>query len=126
MERPVRDMAANFKQRLEELQQLQRNVADVKATARTRNGDVWVEVGSRGNLRDIQFSPQALKRMSAQQLTHTVLALIAEASEQATDQAKEMTAAFLPEEMADRLRAGEQDLMAFFPKAPRILEFDQD
>jgi len=114
------DVVANYRKRLEEIQQLQRDVRDVTASARTRNGDVWVEVGASGELRDIKFNPQALKRMSAQQLAHTILSLTGEATKDASGQAKEMTAAFLPEEMAARLRDGEVDVTSFMPEAPRI------
>lgn len=120
------EVLANYRQRLEELQQLQHDVGEVTATARTRNGDVWLEVGARGELRDIKFSPQALTRMNAQQLAHTILTLTGEAAATAGGKAKEMTAVFLPDELAARLRDGEVDLTAFLPDAPRIPNFGQE
>jgi DNA-binding protein YbaB len=121
-----REVVADYRKRLEELQQLQRDVREVTATARTRNGDVSLEVGAQGELRDIKFNPQALKRMSAQQLAHTILSLAGEATKDASSQAKEMTAALLPDGLAARLRDGEEDLTAFFPDAPRIPDFGQE
>jgi DNA-binding protein YbaB len=120
------EVVADYRKRMEELQQLQRDVRAVTATARTRNGDVWLEVGAQGELRDIKFNPQALNRLSAQQLAHTILSLAGEAAKDASGQAKEMTAAFLPEGLAERLRDGEDDVTAFFPDAPRIPDFGQE
>lgn len=117
---------ADYGRRLEELQRLRSDLADVTVTARSRNGDVSLEVGPRGELRAIRFTPLALKRLSAPQLAHTVMKLVAEATEEATGQATEMTAAFLPEDMARRLRDGETDLMKLLPSPPRVLEFDQE
>src|SRR5689334_4461335 len=116
---------ADYARRLEELRRLRSDLAEVTATARTRNGDVWLEVGPRGDLRALRFTPQALKRMNAQQLAHTVMKLVAEASEEATGRATEMTAAFLPGEMAQRLRDGETDLMKLLPSPPRVPELGQ-
>jgi hypothetical protein len=123
---PRGGMPADYGRRLEELRQLQSDVGDVTATARSRNGDVWLEVGASGELRAIRFTPRALTQLSAQRLAHTIMTLAAEASEEAAGRAKEMTAAFLPEDMADRLRDGEKDLMAFLSSPPRVPEFGQE
>lgn len=120
------DIVADYRERMKQLQQLQRDIREVTASARTRNGEVWVEVGAQGQLRDIRFHPDALKRMTPQQLAHTILQLTGEAAKDASGQAKEMTAALMPEPMAERLRAGEEDLSAFMPDAPRLPELNQD
>jgi DNA-binding protein YbaB len=121
-----REVVADYRKRLEDLQQLQRDIRELTATARTRNGDVWLEVGAQGELRDIKFNPQALKRMSAQQLAHTILSLSGEAAKDAGGRAKDMTAAFLPDELAAKLREGDEDLTSFFPDSPRIPDFGQE
>jgi DNA-binding protein YbaB len=113
-------------QRLEELRQLRRDVADVTVTSRSRNGEVSVEVGAQGELRDIRFKPQALTDLSAQKLAHLVMTLVTEASKDAAGQAMEMTAAFLPDDMATRLRAGEKDLISLLPSPPRIPELGEE
>ncbi|TQL96473.1 YbaB/EbfC DNA-binding family protein [Actinoallomurus bryophytorum] len=126
MSAPQGGMPADYGRRLEELRRLRSDVDDVTATARSRNGDVWLEVGASGELRAIRFGPQALKQLSAQRLAQTIMTLVTEAREDAAGRAKEMTAAFLPEDMAERLRDGETDLMAFLPPPPRVPEFGQD
>jgi DNA-binding protein YbaB len=110
-------------QRLEELR---RDVAEVTVTSRSRNGEVSVQVGAQGQLRDIRFKPQALTEMSAQKLAHLVMTLVAEATKEAAGQAMEMTAAFLPDKMATRLRDGEKDLISLLPSPPRIPEAGED
>ncbi|MEV5748203.1 YbaB/EbfC family nucleoid-associated protein [Actinoallomurus sp. NPDC052308] len=113
------DVVENYRERLEKLRRLQHDIRDVTATARTRDGGVTVTVGPRGELRDLRFEPRALQRTNAGQLARTVLALVAEATQEATGRARDMTAAFLPEELAARLRDGEEDVTAFLPDAPR-------
>jgi DNA-binding protein YbaB len=120
------DMPADYGRRMDELRRLREEVTDVTATARSRNGDVWVEVGASGELRAIRFGPQALKRLSGKQLAHSIMTLVAEATEDATGRARELTAAFLPKAMAERLRDGEKDLMALLPSPPRVPEFGQE
>jgi DNA-binding protein YbaB len=107
-------------QRFEELRRLRRDIAEVTATSRSRNGEVSVEVGAQGELRDIRFTRQALAEMSGQKLAHLVMTLVAEASKEAAGKATEMTAAFLPDEMAARLRDGETDLISLLPSPPRL------
>lgn len=120
------DVIADYRERLKELQRLQHDIRDLTATARTRDGGVAVEVGAHGELRDIRFDSRALQRMNAQQLGRTVMTLVAEATQEATGRAREMTAAFLPEDLAARLRDGEDDLMAFMPDAPRPPDLTQE
>lgn len=119
-------VVSDYRERIQELQQMQRDIREVRATARTRNGEVSLEVGAQGELKNIRFHPDALARMTPQQLAHTIMKLVGEATKDASDQAKEMTAKFLPEEMAERLRGGETDLSAFMPDAPRIPDMPQD
>ena len=126
MSTPRGDVPADYARRMEELRRLRQEVTEVTATARSRNGDVWVEVGASGELRAIRFGPQALKRLSGRQLAHSIMALVAEATEEAAGRARELTAAFLPEAMAGRLRDGESDLMALLPSPPRVPEFGQE
>ncbi len=79
-----------------------------------------MEVGAQGQLRDIRFKQQALTKLNAQKLAHLVMTLVAEATEEAAAQAREMTAAFLPDDMAARLRDGETDLISILPLPPRV------
>jgi len=109
-------------QRLEGVQRLRRDVAEVTVTSRSRKGEVSVEVSAQGQLRDIRFKPQALTELNAQKLAHLIMTVVAEATKEAAAQAMEMTAAFLPDDMAARLRDGERDLMSLLPIPPRIQE----
>jgi DNA-binding protein YbaB len=112
-------------QLLDELRRLRRDVAEVTVISRSRKGEVSVEVGAQGELRDIRFKPQALTELSAQKLAQLVMTLVAEAAKEAAGQATEMTAAFLPDEMAARLRAGEAELVSLLPTPPRIPELGE-
>jgi DNA-binding protein YbaB len=120
----LQDIAVNYQKRLDELRQMQRDVREVTATARTRDGSVSVEVGPQGQLRDLRLDPQVYQRMNPQRLTHTIMKLVGEASQEAADKAKEITAAFLPEDLAARLRDGTEDLTEFLPNAPSMLDPD--
>jgi DNA-binding protein YbaB len=115
-----REIAGDYRRRLDELRQMQHDVRQVTATARTRDGLVSVEVGPQGQLRDIRFDPRVYERMSPQRLARTIKELTGEASNEAAGQAKQITAAFLPEDLVARLRDGEEDLTAFLPDAPSI------
>jgi DNA-binding protein YbaB len=114
------DIAAGYRRRLDELRQIQEDVRHVTATARTRDGMVSVEVGAQGQLRDIRFHPRVYQRMNPQRLAHTIKQLTGEASREAAGRAKQITAAFLPDDLAARLRDGEEDLTAFLPDALSI------
>jgi DNA-binding protein YbaB len=116
----LQGVTVNYRQRLDELRRMQRDVRAVSATARTRDGVVRVDVGPNGELRDIRLEPRVYDRMDPQQLAHTIMRLIGEATEEAAGRAREITAAFLPEELAARLRGGEDDLTVFLPDAPSV------
>jgi DNA-binding protein YbaB len=113
-------------QLLDELRRLRRDVAEVTVISRSRKGEVSVEVGAQGELRDIRFKPQALTELSAQKLAQLVMTLVAEAREKASAQAMEMTAAFLPQDLATRFRGGEMDLISLLPSPPRIPEAGEE
>lgn len=112
-----RDAAADYGKRLDELRRMQRDVRAVTATARTRDGAVAVEVGPRGEVRDIRFKAQAYSRMNPNQLAHTTMKLIGEASQEAAERARRIAADFLPGELGARLLDGEDDVAVFMPDA---------
>lgn len=99
---------------------MQQDVLDVRATARTRDGTVRVEVGPHGELRDLRIDQRAYDRMSPPQLSQTVMKLVGEAAEEAKGRVRELTGEFLPPELAERLRQGEEDLTVYLPDAPRL------
>jgi DNA-binding protein YbaB len=111
-------IAGDYRERLAELRKMQQDVQNVTASARTRDGSVSVEVGAHGELRDIRLDPRVYERMNAQRLARTIMELAGEATQKASGQAREITAAFLPADLAARLRDGEEDLGAFLPDAP--------
>jgi DNA-binding protein YbaB len=114
----LHQISDNYHERLAELRKMQQDVQNVTATARTRDGSVSVEVGAQGQLRDIRLGPRAYERMNPQRLARTIMELAGEATQEASGRARQITAAFLPEELAARLRDGEEDLGAFLPDAP--------
>jgi DNA-binding protein YbaB len=116
----LREIAAGYHQRLEELRKMQDDVRQVTATARTRDGMVSVEVGPQGQLRDIRLHPRVYQRLSPERLAHTIKRLSGEAAQDAAGRARQITSAYLPEDLAARLRDGEEDLTAFLPDAPSI------
>jgi DNA-binding protein YbaB len=122
----VRMSSTRDEQQLERVQRLRRDVAEVTVTSRSRKGEVSVEVGAQGQLRDIRFKPQALTKLNAQKPAHLIMTVVAEATKEAAAQAMEMTAAFLPDDMAARLRDGERDLISLLPMPPRIQEAGEE
>jgi DNA-binding protein YbaB len=111
---------ADFRHRLSEIRKMQQEVRDVTATARTRDGLVRIEVGARGELRDLHLDARVYDRLNPTQLAHAIMRLAREATTEATGRAREMTAAFLPEDMAARFRDGEEDLTALLPEPPSV------
>jgi DNA-binding protein YbaB len=111
---------------LEDVRRLGQEVAEVSVTARSRRGEVTVTVGAHGELRDLRFTQQALTQLSAQKLARMILTLAAEAREDAAAQAREKTAAFLPGDVAERVRDGATSLLDLLPSPPRIPDFGQE
>jgi DNA-binding protein YbaB len=120
----LRDVTTRYRQRLDELRQMQKDVQEVTATARTRDGAILVEVGPQGQMRDLRLDPHVYQRMGPQRLARTIMELVGEASEKAAGRAKEITAAFLPADLAARLQAGGEDLTLFLPDAPSMSDKD--
>ncbi|MFB9831967.1 YbaB/EbfC family nucleoid-associated protein [Actinoallomurus acaciae] len=114
----LHEIADGYHQRLAELRKMQQDVQNVTATARTRDGAVSVEVGAQGDLRAVHLGPRVYDRMNPQRLALTIMELAGEATREASGRARQITAALLPEDVAARLRDGEEDLSAFLPDAP--------
>jgi DNA-binding protein YbaB len=116
----LQQRAGDLQRQMAEVREVYRQIRAVTGTARTRDGMVRVEVGSQGELRDIHFDPRTFEGTRPQALAHTIMQLVAEATAEATGRTRELTAGALPEELAARVRGGEEDLMSLFPDAPSI------
>jgi DNA-binding protein YbaB len=112
--------AADFGQRMEELRGVREELRKVHASARTRDGAVSVEVGPHGELLDIKFDPRLHDRLSSQRLAMTIMTLVGEAKAEASQKAQEITAEFLPEQLAARVRDGD-DPTDLLPGLPSML-----
>lgn len=99
---------------------MQQDLSEVRASARTRDGMVSVEVGPRGQLSDIRFDPRVYDRLTPQRLAHTIMKLVGEATEDAVGQLKEITAPFVPDGLVRGLV--ERDLSGLLGGAPSMLD----
>ena len=117
----LEELAADHQRRTERLSQMREDIANLSVSARTRDGLVSVEVGSHGELRGIQFDPRVFDRMTPQRLSHTIMELVGQATADASGQAREVFASFMPDRLAEKLRNGEDDLFGLLPKGPSML-----
>lgn len=113
-------LAARHQERLAGLRKMQQELREVKASARTRDGMVSVEVGPNGQLHDIRFGPRVYDRLTPQRLAHTIMKLVGEATEDAAGQLKEITAPFVPDGLVQGLAEG--DLSGLLRDAPTMLD----
>jgi DNA-binding protein YbaB len=114
-------LAARHQERIGELRRMQGQLDAIAVTARSRDGMVRVAAGPHGELRDLYLDPMVFSRLSPQRLADTIMELIAESARDAAAQAREVSAGFLPDDLAGRLRGGGEDLLELLPAVPSLL-----
>lgn len=92
----LEELAADYRERLAQLRQLEEKAERVTAVARSRNGLVSVMVGAQGQLLGVELKQAVYERMSPQRLAAAVVELAADAAADAAEQVREIMAAVLP------------------------------
>jgi DNA-binding protein YbaB len=83
-------VSANYQQRLAAIQRRQELARRVTATARSRNGQVSVEVGAQGQLLRVMLDPGIYDRLSPQRLAAALTELAKTAAADAAAQVHEI------------------------------------
>jgi DNA-binding protein YbaB len=92
----LEEVSAKYSARLAEIRRLRERAGEVKATARSRNGQVRVEVGAQGQLLDVSLDPGVYERLSPQRLAAVIVQLAGTAAAEAAEQVRQIMAPVLP------------------------------
>jgi DNA-binding protein YbaB len=114
----LEELSENYERRLAEIRQLQQRAGQVTATARSRNGQISVEVGAQGQLLAISLDPSVYERLSPQRLAAAIIELARSAAAEAAEQVRQIMAPVLP---PGGLPA-DGDFSKLLPKAPSLLD----
>jgi DNA-binding protein YbaB len=113
----LEELSDNYQEKLGEIRRLQQRAGQVTATARSRNGQVSVEVGAQGQLIAVSLDPGVYDRLSPQRLAAAIVELAKTATADAAAQVREIMAPVLP---PGGLPA-DGDFTKLMPRAPSML-----
>jgi DNA-binding protein YbaB len=125
-------VSVDFNQRIEELfeqyqrqregfRELHRRMHAISVTATSPRREVAVSVGHGGTVTDIRFPTSAYRRLAPAELTGVIMQTLAEAKNQAQDEAAAIIAPLLPQGMqAKDLLSGRVSAEALMPAQPRL------
>ncbi len=109
----------DYGRRIERLRQMQQDLREVGATAKSKDGLVTVVVGPRGQVQDLSLDPRVYRRLSPSELSRTIMSLIGEATSDVAEQMQKIMEPFMPEGMAyDEVLGEKGDLTALLPQPP--------
>jgi DNA-binding protein YbaB len=120
----LESVRAEYSRRVEDLERMRRDLQEISAKARTRDGMVSVALDPHGRVQEIRFDPRVYQRMSPMELSRTILRLIGEASADIATQLQEVMAPFVPAGFSFEDALGEQaevDFAKFLPSVPSML-----
>lgn len=129
-----RELMARYDQLLTEYERARKNIlamreklAALNAAVESKDGMVKVGVGSRGELRSLEFNPRVYRRLTPTELAETVLETVAQAGAKLSEKAAEIYAPYLPAGTSyEDLLKPDANLSAFVPAQPVTNEtFDE-
>ncbi len=98
MRSQVEEMTASARKLSDNLENLQQRITQLTGKASSQDGTVMVEVSSKGELRDIKFRPDAMRRAgSLDQLAKVIISTTKEATAKVSKQTEDIMSDFLPE-----------------------------
>ncbi len=116
-------LADDLSRTLGRLQEMQRDLRQVTATARDKDGLVTVVVGPRGQLQDVRLDSRVYRRLTPSELSQTIMKLVGEATADVSGQLQTIMNPFLPEGVPYEEILGEKgDLTSLLPQAPSVRE----
>jgi DNA-binding protein YbaB len=110
-------LAENYQGKLAEIRRLQQRAGQVTATARSRNGQISVEVGAQGQLIAVSLDPGVYDRLSPQRLAAAIVELARSAAADAAEQVRKIMAPVLPPGGLPK----DGDFTKLMPQAPSML-----
>lgn len=102
-------LSEDYQGRLAQIRQLQEQAGQVRASARSRDGLISVEVGAQGQLVGLRLDPGAYERLSPQRLAGVIMELARAAASDAAARVREVMAPVLPTD-SDLARANSPTL----------------
>jgi len=117
----IEALAKEYNRQARELRTAYDRLAELTATAESRDGLVRVTVGPRGQVRDIELDPRVYRKLSPSQLARAIMEQIGGATEQVADRTKELMAPFMPQGLPLEEMLGEgADIGSFLPKPVKL------
>jgi DNA-binding protein YbaB len=113
----LEELSWNYQERLAEIRRLQERARQVTVTARSRNGQISVEVGAQGQLLDVSLDPGVYDRLSPQRLAAAIVELAKTAAADAGAQVRDIMAPVLPPGGLPE----DGDFTKVMPRAPTML-----
>ncbi|WP_246121466.1 YbaB/EbfC family nucleoid-associated protein [Actinoallomurus bryophytorum] len=107
----------DYSKQVGRLNEMQRDLDKVSATATRPDGLVTVVVGPRGQVQDIRLDPRVYRRLDSDELSRAIMQLIGEATTDVSEQMKKIMTPFMPEGLSYETTLGKDgDFTAFLPK----------
>jgi DNA-binding protein YbaB len=92
----LEELRASYQDKLAEIRQRQERAGRVTSTARSRDGQISVEVGAQGQLLGLKLDPGVYDRLSPQRLAAALMELAKKAAADAAGQVQQIMAPVLP------------------------------
>jgi DNA-binding protein YbaB len=109
----------DYSKQVGRLNEMQRDLDKVSATATRSDGLVTVVVGPRGQVQDIRLDPRVYRKLGSDELSRAILQLIGEATTDVGEQMKKILTPFMPEGLSYETALGQDgDFTAFLPQPP--------
>jgi DNA-binding protein YbaB len=115
----LEELMDEYSKQAERLRQMRYDLDQVSATATRPDGLVTVEIGPRGQVRDIVLDPRVYRKLDSGELSRAIMALIGEATADVSAQMKKIMTPFMPEGLSYEAAFGQDgDFTAFLPQPP--------
>ncbi|WP_067172417.1 YbaB/EbfC family nucleoid-associated protein [Microtetraspora niveoalba] len=113
----IEGLAEEYNRQAVRLRETYGRLSELSATCRSEDGMVTVTIGSRGEVRGIEFDPRVYRKLSPSELSRSIMELIAKGSAEIAEGTRELMAPLVPEGLPYEELFGEGvDLSSFLPQ----------
>ena len=110
-------LAEEYNRQAGQLRDMYGKLSELTATAHSKDRMVTVTVGSRGQIREIEFDPRVYRKLSPSELSESVMEQIGAATAEIAERTRELMAPFVPEGLPYEEIFGEgASLESFLPQ----------
>ncbi|MCC5577135.1 YbaB/EbfC family nucleoid-associated protein [Microtetraspora sp. AC03309] len=113
----IEGLAREYNMQAARLRETYGSLNELTATSRSEDGMVTVTIGSRGQVRNIQFDPRVYRKLSPSELSHSIMELIGKGTAEIAERTQELMAPLLPEGLSyEELFGDGVDFASFLPQ----------